>query len=283
MLPNQYQLQLATDYCLAGHFPPAPPGQPPDPPYSPPIPPFPPNMAPTPPPASPPPTPYSPGTTIIPNPVFGSEYEAEAHAPGRNVGKNSGENPYYTGGTSYNAGRRLQQVATTSSAASFACLDSADGRCTRYDQGLTQHLVHQATAGTQMRHMRAVANAWAISPRGQWSRIHLPGNLLAMELFIINTENGPPVNSLEAERPPPFNCTTAACEPLDPGVVVRFRRREHQIRPGMEARDCALIQKSSRNIMESGVMGIRQMPPERAWCAPNHVPNHVPWSATVWP
>jgi len=203
MLPNQYQLQLSTDYCLAGHFPPYPP-IPPMPPFAPP----------------------------------------GAPASGRRLSAASG--------VSY------------SSSGTFGCLDNADGQCAANDARLTEYLVAEANARTSMRHMRAVASRWASTPAGEWSRVRLPGTLLAMELFLINAEtDANPVNNIQALTPPPFNCTTAACAPEDPGIVLRFRRRPDLLPPNHH-QQCAYILKSSRNILEGNVVAIRQFPPERA-------------------
>ena len=126
-----------------------------------------------------------------------------------------------------------------------------------------------------------VATQWAELPTGEWSRIRVPGNLLALELFLINLETDvsytpqyqnatsvtlmSAVNSLSSEPAPPFNCTAddADCVPTEPGIAVRFRRRTELLRPGLDAGHCGFIEKSARNLLEGSVLAIRQIPPVR--------------------
>lgn len=162
----------------------------------------------------------------------------------------------------------------------YPCLVDMDGQCDGYnDPSLTQYLLDSATSFTSMRHMSAVATKWAELASGRWSRIRLPGTLLAMELFLINIQPGAePVNSLDPEPPPPFNCaslTEEQCTPAEPAMQVRFRRRAEAMRPGRDPRQCAIVEKSSRNALEGNVLAIRQMPPERAWYAHTRLGFHV--------
>lgn len=166
------------------------------------------------------------------------------------------------------AGRMLSEstITDTSSSGRYPCLVDMDGQCDgANDPGLTQYLVDSATAFTSMRSMKAEASKWVSLASGQWTRIRLPGTLLAIELFLINVQTGAaPVNSLDPEPPPLFNCTTESCAPLDPGLAVRFHRRAEMMQPDHDPQSCALLEKSSRNALEGNVLAIRQTPPERA-------------------
>ena len=209
LTPTQYQLQLATDFCLAGNLPPG-----------------------------------------------AGRRLSELPAPsGQAMGTASG------GGTPIDP------------AAAYPCLNNGDGQCDASSAAaLTNYLVGIATAQSPMRSMQAQASLWATVPySGTWSRIRIPGNYLALELFLINVLE--PANSLESEPPPPFNCTVPACAPAslegNVGVVVRFSRRSELLNGLSSARgrhmhDCAYIEKSGRNLIEGGTLAIRQIPPERA-------------------
>ena len=194
-----------------------------------------------------PPAPPSPPTPLTPPP--------SGPADGRRLSDSVGMQQLQPG---------LQPGLQLASSDSYACLVDPDGQCDGSDSpALTQYLVDMAMATTEMRHMRAVAQRWASLPSGEWSRVHLPGTLLAMELFLVNVAPGDVIaNSLESELPPPFNCTSTDCAPFDASsIVVRFQRREELVRRPERER-CAFIEKAGRNVLEGGTLGLRQSPPE---------------------
>jgi len=200
---NEYQLQIATDFCLAGHIPPSPPPAPKAPP---------------------------PGTP--------------------------------------ETGRRLSEPA----AQSFACLDSPGGQCLGLEEGhatLTQYLVDMAWANTRMRVMNASTSLWAtVEGIGEWHRIRVPGTFMGFELFLVNLDaDSSPVNSMDSNPAPLYRCAGGTdCVPDNPAeIAFRFRRRTELLElTGLDASECAYIEKSSRHLFDGNVVAMRQSPPEEA-------------------
>ena len=122
------------------------------------------------------------------------------------------------------------------------------------------------TSSEQMRSLDASVATWATIPGlGEWSRIHLPGVVIAAELFLVNFGGADSAGGIDYERPPAAGCADEACAPSadERGrTVVRFRRRSDEF-GSRDPDSCAYI-GSDTNAVVSGVASVRQTPPQLA-------------------
>ena len=146
----------------------------------------------------------------------------------------------------------------------------------------TADLVETARVKTTMADYGVTVMSWAIVPgSGEWYQIHLPGRVLATELFLVNLDPSGNIADLQFDRPPMPECSTGDCAPeVDAHLVqVRFKRREEEMN-GQETSGCALVlggMGGASMAMQGDVLSLMQTPPQQACpfdvyqCVPNQV------------
>ena len=113
--------------------------------------------------------------------------------------------------------------------------------------GTERELIDRARASMVMRSYDASTMRWSkVGGVGEWTKVTLPGAVVATELFFINAHSAGGIRAVENWPPPPGGCTDLACAPA-PGerdnYQFRFQRRPEEIAPGRDfvTRPCALL------------------------------------------
>eukprot|EP00966_Prymnesium_polylepis_P038874 902518-Prymnesium_polylepis.1 len=118
-----------------------------------------------------------------------------------------------------------------------------------------------------MRSYDVTTMRWAkMAGVGEWTKVSLPGAVIATELFLINANSVGGINELDNWLPPPGGCTdvdSCAPPPEDRGnYVFRFKRRREEIPDrDLYARPCALLLKTAHQVFKGRVLSLRQQPP----------------------
>ena len=132
--------------------------------------------------------------------------------------------------------------------------------------GTERELIDRARATMVMRSYDATTMSWAkIDGLGEWTKITLPGAVLATEIFLVNAHSAGGIGELQNVAAPPGACTDETCAPESDhrdNYEFRFSRRYEELGDrDLSAQPCAILVSSATQVFRGRVLSLRQHPP----------------------